>query len=521
MSSSLPNIVFILTDQERHPRFMSHVNLDHILPARAHLRKLGVSYENFYINAAPCTPNRSVIFTGLYTQQTWMVGNAEMKQPDMSPDFPTFGTALRNLGYSTNYFGKWHLSTEPEGNDGLAAYGFENFPLGKEFHGNPNQGRIKDPLIADEAAKFLAQKHEQPFLAVISFINPHDIMYYPNAMIPRKPGKTYLGMSVPPNFETVEELRKNKPECQAQYKNLYELVMGNMPDNVTTPEGKQAYIEYMNYYLWLQEGVDGHIGHVIRALEGSENKNNTIVIFTSDHGDQIGSHGLSGKQCCAYEESLNVPFYVVDYGQRFIPTHQVGTKRMQLGSSIDIFPTILSMATAPGAERPAGYEYLSGVDLLPNIIDDSKDTKSEVLFTYDFNIPGVVPGPDHIRCLINADWKGAVYNHWGMDNGKAEQPTVEEGAVDIPENSPVQRELYKRSHDDKLELENLAERPGFQAKMEEIEIYLNQVMQTKLRAPLPEPMQTASNKTKEQYVALQVYEVTAPEVKQNSKDYLG
>ncbi len=521
MSTSKPNIVFIMTDQERLPRHMRGVNLDAILPWRAHLYRKGVSYDNFYINAAPCTPNRSVIFTGLYTQQTWMVGNAEMKQPDLKPEFPTFGTALRDQDYATHYFGKWHLSTHPEGVDALSIYGFDDFALAEEYHGDPNQGGRKDPQIGDSAAAFLAQAHDKPFLAVISFINPHDIMYYPDKMIPRKPPAEYKGMLPPANFETIEQLRRNKPLCHAQYKQLYEYVMGDMPADINTPEGKQAYIDYMNYYLWLQSNVDQEIGKVIRALENSPNRGNTIVIFTADHGDQIGSHGLSGKQCCVYEESLNVPFCVVDYTQATIPAGQAGTKRTRFGSSIDIFPTILNLAVGKDAPLPEKYAYLSGVSLLSNIIDDNQPTKDEVLFTYDFNLPGVVSAPDHIRCCINSEWKGAVYEHWGMDNATQDQPSVEEGAVD-PRPGLVQYELYPRTHGDRLELDNLANEPKYQEQMAQIKQHLDDVLQTELRAELPSPMKDASEAAKAGYVALQQYSpVTPADVSRDSKDYLG
>ncbi|MBI3230031.1 MAG: sulfatase-like hydrolase/transferase [Burkholderiales bacterium] len=521
MASTQPNIVFILTDQERFPRHMDHVDLGKILPNRARLYKAGVNYENFYINAAPCTPNRSVIFTGLYTQQTWMVGNAEMKQPDLKTAFPTFGTALKELGYSTNYFGKWHLSTAPSGEDALAAYGFEHFPLAEEFHGEANEGSECDSKIADAAVKFLAQKQDKPFLAVVCLVNPHDIMYYPRQMEPHLPGETYAGLTVPANFETVHDLMKNKPDCQAQYKRLYELLMGNMPNDVDTEHGKKAYITYLDYYLWLQAKVDVEIGKVLDALLGSENKENTIVIFTADHGDQIGSHGMSGKQCCVYEETINVPFCVVDYTQKFIPSNQAGTKRTNFGSSVDIFPTIMSLAMGVDAVKPASYSYLSGIDLLPNIINSSKPTRDEVLFTYDFNIPGVVPGPDHIRCYIDKEWKGAVYNHWGMDNGLQAQPSVEEGAVDIRKGLS-QRELYKRTTpSDKLELHNLANDKAYDAQMSKIEAHLDEVMHTKLRAPLPTAMQAASDEAKAEYVALQEYSLSTDFVQSKMKHFLG
>lgn len=520
MSHLQPNIVFILTDQERFPRHMSQVDLSEILPNRARLYKAGVRYENFYINAAPCTPNRSVIFTGLYTQQTWMVGNAEMKQPDMKTAFPTFGTALRDMGYSTNYFGKWHLSTAPEGQSGLAGYGFDNFALGTEYHGEANQGSEKDPDIADAAVAFLSVKQDKPFLAAVCFINPHDIMYYPGGMEPLEAGVTYPGLRVPDNFETVDALKANKPDCQAQYKKLYELLMGDMPDSVDTKVGRDAYIAYLDYYLWLQAKVDVEIGKVLDALEGSENRNNTIVIFTADHGDQIGSHGLSGKQCCVYDESLNVPFCVVDYSQTVIPAAQAGSARTQFGSSIDIFPTILNLATGGDAARTLRYQYLAGVDLRPNIINGNNPTKDEVLFTYDFNLPGVVPAPDHIRCSITREWKGAVYDHWGMDNGVNPQPTVKDGAVDIRKGF-TQRELYARTGTDRLELHNLANDGAFKAQMDKIEAHLDDVILTKLRAPLPKAMQDASDQAKSEYVKMQVYAPTPKEIKAHRKDYLG
>ena len=315
--SRKPNIILITTDEERYPQHMRGVNLDEILPARARLRRQGVSYENFFTNTSPCTPSRCSIMTGLYAQQSWMCYLIDLGQPSLSPMFPTYAKALRNeLGYKTSYFGKWHisnldgLSEDNRYHNALENYGFDYFWPGHEDNSLPLEGTMFDGKIANAFAEFIDKQaeREEPFLSVVSLLNPHDVVYFHNKVIP-EPKDSYPNVVVPGNFETMAHLKDNKPKCQSMFREYYNKFAGNMPNTIQTDEDANKYKIYMSHYLWLQQQVDRHIGTVLDALDRNPKvRDNSIIIFTSDHGDFIGSHGMRGKDCAAYDEALKVPF---------------------------------------------------------------------------------------------------------------------------------------------------------------------------------------------------------------------
>lgn len=508
MGVKQPNIILITTDQERSPQHMGGVNVDEILPTRARLRREGVSYENYYANASPCTPNRSLMLTGLYPQQTWMCSNIDQAQSALRTEFPTYAKALQEMGYYTIYHGKWHLSTEPSGWDALAAYGFNRFDPAEEFAGEPGQGSSSDPKIAGSAEAFIYGPHDKPFLSVINFVNPHDMMFYPDRVDPPDAGETYEGLTVPRNYESLARLKEGKPKCQAQYQQFMNKLMGEMPSDIRSEEDRAKYVHCLNYYLWLQDVVDAEIGKILAALDANPKvKENTIIIFTSDHGEQAGSHGMTGKQCSVYEETTNVPFYVVDYTKRLIPENQAGTTREQLASSIDLFPTLLGLAAGGDSMIPKSYAYLTGTNLTPNMADSSKPTKDKILFTYDYRMPIVVPAPDHILCLINKEWKGAVYDHWRLDHVTGEHPNTPDQAVEIAEGF-TEEELYKRtSGTDRLEIENLATK--YPDVMHGIKNQLYELARTTIRGKLPPQYQRVSEEAKVDYVHRQQTTIVA------------
>lgn len=500
-----PNILIIMTDQERAPMHMESVYLETILPARNRLKKEGISYENYYINASPCTPNRSVMLTGLYSQQIWMCTNPELGQPSLKTGFPSFARALRDIGYDTAYTGKWHISSDIDtGNpEALKDYGFDLFDPPNEFAGSPNEGEESDTDIAECAVNFINNRKEpaNPFLYVVSFVNPHDMMYYWRFMNPRTPGETYKGMQVPKNFESMTHLKETKPTGQSACRQESNIAFGRLPNDIKSAKDKQQYIECLDYYLWLQKKTDQRIQEVLNALDAkSDTKENTIIIFTSDHGELAGSHGMRGKNYCFYEEAVRVPLYIVDYTRKLIPQDQVGTTRTQLANTIDIFPTILNMAASNGDPLDMEpYDFLPGTDLTPNLADADQPTSDSILFAHDLIYPGLT-APAHIVGKIDNQWKAAIYNKWKMDQ-MGSNPTSPDEAVQVDEGS-TQRELYKRvTPKDRLEIENLSNYKKYEDKMNEIETQLNQLSETQLRGPLPSPYREISEQAKADFVS--------------------
>ena len=136
MAGTAPNVVFILTDQER---FFPELPTGFDLPGRHRLQELGVTFTNHQITSCVCTPSRSTIYTGQHIQRTGVFDNVNFPwASDLPTDMPTVGHRLRDLGYFCAYLGKWHLSAEldttdvysgpnPAFGDVLDGYGFSDF----------------------------------------------------------------------------------------------------------------------------------------------------------------------------------------------------------------------------------------------------------------------------------------------------------------------------------------------------------------------------------------------------------
>src|SRR5260370_5547773 len=284
-----------------------------------------------YGAATACTPVRSTILTGLYTHQTGLLNtfsdNGQKGQANtLNPGFLTWGKALRELGYQTVWWGKWHESPAVAADlaaAGLPAnleqYGFDGgtFPpyigpngqditiIGGPNNGQPdlsapigflNQGIELDGFIADQfRAWFDAYDPANgPFATAVSLINPHDIKWYPvdtlqNLLTPRD---NFIRQK-PDNYEDLTTLQQNKPSLQQA---LYYT-------NQLTGGADEGWKNYLDYYYWLHTQVDIQIGTVLNSLyRRKEIAENTIVVFTAGHGDPRRSRGLPAKPTTVVEE---------------------------------------------------------------------------------------------------------------------------------------------------------------------------------------------------------------------------
>ena len=374
MATKTPNILIIMTDQLRHPTVYETEELRRFrreaLTAETSLRDSGVSLERHYIMSAACTPSRASIFTGQYpslhgvTQTDGLAKSAD--GADMfwlAPDtVPTMGDWFRAGGYRTFYKGKWHVShahlPSPDGKgylqtldkdghvnaenvaaylkaDLLDAYGFSEW-VGPEAHGtgHQNMGTARDPFTADEVIALLKRldqdQNTQPWLTVCSFLNPHDIAAF--GAIALTQGLRYDFSSVPhvPEPPTQQEDLSTKPACQQSYVDAWGKILAPQP-----------HIEAQRrFYYQLQRTVDDQIGRVVDALRATGAYENTIVVFSSDHGEMLGAHGgMHQKWHQAYEETIHVPFVVSS------PLFPGGRREGDIPTShADLLPTLLGLA---------------------------------------------------------------------------------------------------------------------------------------------------------------------------------
>lgn len=352
------------------------------LPHHDRLEASGLAFENFQVSTALCTPSRSVMFTGTHAPLNGMWDNTNMAWiDDMDPAKQTIGKMLRQAGYYTAFKGKWHLSDVPaEGaEDALESYGFSDYQSFGEVWGDVHDGYRWDPEIAADAAEWLTGKapeiaESQPWFLAVNLCNPHDIMYYDaDPEGDTQAGGLFAGKSepddplyqqrwateLPASFD--DPLIQHPPSVQG-YMQTTELAFGDMPH-----QRHDMWHNYINYYLNCMRDADRHIGTILDALEASGQGDETIVIFTADHGDMLAAHGMRQKGTVPFKEIWNVPFVVVH------PDHPGRRVANAVGSTVDIVPTLLELAGVTARQRRVLYPQLKGEDLSVVVTDPGSD----------------------------------------------------------------------------------------------------------------------------------------------------
>jgi arylsulfatase A-like enzyme len=340
VSEKKPNIVFIFTDQQTW-RAISCAGNPHLsTPAMDRLAMSGVRFEQAYCTSPVCGPARGSLLTGRMPHETGVEWNNG--QP-IRAGLPNMGQIFREHGYRTVWGGKWHL---PEsyplraGSSQKEIDGFELLPFYDSSKNYPEwgYGDVTDEPLAEAAAGFLKEAPEQPFLLGLSFCNPHDCCY-----LTRRPER-YPGAGdidgplppLPPNYAVIPD----EPEFTSQRR--YEI--DHYGDEVLLSKdwGEQEWRAYLWNYYRMTERVDTAIGKVLQTMEQSGLTENTIILFTSDHGDGVASHKWTAK-LSLYEEPVRIPF-IVSY-PKHIPAGYVDSDH--LVSQLEVLPTFCDFAGIP------------------------------------------------------------------------------------------------------------------------------------------------------------------------------
>ena len=353
--SDKPNILVIVVDQLRFPQWFSPDPSGAGLPPNLRrLREGAVSFGRHYTASNDCTPARAALLTGLYTHQT---GCMITGGSTLDPGFPTWGTMLREHGYSTRW---WASGTSPMATttgtrspaNGARALWLRRRQSSRRPTAPPGQGWRVDPHIARSSRTGSpheggASRGARPSRSSTPTTSPGGTCGA--TACPARPAAARVVPRLPPNFETPELLlERRKPRLQRSLQETAAASFGPVP--FSGPEASETWLSFLDLYIQLQLEVDRHIGHVMRTLESRpEVAANTVILFTSDHGEYGASHGLRGKGASAYEEGIRVPLLVKDpRGQLTSAPEQT---RTQLTSSVDIAPLLLTIAT--GSDRLA------------------------------------------------------------------------------------------------------------------------------------------------------------------------
>jgi arylsulfatase A-like enzyme len=402
-SSQPLNILFLFGDQERYvPKWPAKLSL----PGHDRLHQTGVTFENHYTSAIMCTPSRSVLMTGLQTADNRMFDNTDMPWvQSLSTSVPTVGHMLRKAGYYTAYKGKWHLNKEFDSQEpdlsftkAMDGYGFADFAGPGDIIGPTLGGYEFDHLIAGSAINWMRRVGKplstegKPWSLFVSLVNPHDIMYF-NTDAPgqnvQNNGRLLKRAAGAPDHDfyratwdmpVASTLREpmdapGRPRAHGEFLKVWDHVLGHIPLE------EDRWRRFDDFYINSLRTMDLQIANVLNELDALGLADRTVVVFTSDHGEAAGAHGLHGKGPFAYEEGIHIPLIVSH------PDVKGGQSCRALSSHIDIVPTILSIAGASSSQKGefAGRD-LPGKDLTPVLgaaaSADVHAARDGVLFTY-------------------------------------------------------------------------------------------------------------------------------------------
>ncbi len=490
-----PNIILIMTDQERYSQWFLPDWEQKNMPHLQRLKANGLSFNNAFCNTSMCTPSRASLLTGLYPAQHGVVDTlpeGEGKQNHqnytvLDPAQQNMAWMLKSAGYQVFYKGKWHLSY-PAGEDWTAddvtKYGFDgwNPPDAGEDTAPENFGGGRanhDERYLQDTLDFLENVDPgKPFALVVSFINPHDVAGFPNTYEQDYPANMLEGdLDLPPTIN--EDLKNNyKPRAHAELLNRLALGLGVLG----TPARKK---QYLNFYGNLLKKVDAQIGQILDALEktrpdGTRLTDSTVVIRTADHGEMGLCHGgLRQKMFNAYEETMHLP--LVFSNPVLFPQPRTSDALVSL---IDLMPMLASLAKVPDRKK----WVFKGFDFSPIIFDPKvPSVQEEILFVFDDikagqeNIEQMVTPPNRIRCIREQHWKFARY----FDASGKEANEYE--MYDLVNDPQELQNLAHPQHPRYNEPAVVAERKRLAEKLQQIEESRLQPLSTQMSSKVAEP----------------------------------
>ncbi|MBW4239707.1 sulfatase [Enterobacter roggenkampii] len=354
-----PNIVYIIVDDQRYDA-MGFVNSDAVTPNMDAMAKEGTYFKNAFVTTSLCGPSRASVLTGMYAHNHGMVDN---NKNDNVYSLNFFPQRLKQAGYQTGFFGKWHFGgVEKEARPGFA--GFDKWVgfIGSNSQGNyypinefggaselnvdgkvvKQKGYITDELT-DYALDWLDHRDKsKPFMLYLGHKGVHADFLPAPRHIGKLKGKAF---KKPDSWVDNAENYAGKPRWVKDQRNSWH--------GIDFP-----YMENLNYNEWLQSyyetlmSVDESIGSVRQYLKDHNLDKNTIIMVMGDNGFMFGEHGLIDKRN-AYEESIRVPLIASG------PGFDAGRVVNDVVANIDIAPTILEAAGLPKPKEYDGSSFLS------------------------------------------------------------------------------------------------------------------------------------------------------------------
>jgi arylsulfatase A-like enzyme len=348
-SGKRPNIVYLFSDEHRY-QSMSFTEMPAVkTPNMARMAKAGTSFQHAISNNPVCVPHRCMLLSGQWPHRTGAVDN----QGGLGPTDKTLGHIFSDAGYRTGYTGKWHAGgfAHKAGFDWHMLWGDTNDHWNSYWQALHTGDQTKHPCktyqpitMTNQAIDFMNESAggDQPFFLMVAWNPPHAIF-----------------------TDAPEEKKALYPD------------EGALPwrGNADESGKKKWWKNYQGYHAHITV-IDEEIGRVFQALEKNGQLENTIVIYSADHGSMMNSHGKGNKRH-PQDESCRVPFLVSGSG---VPAGQV---RREPFGTIDVVPTLCGLA---GINVPA---FCDGLNFSPNVYNRPgiADPKSQLLMHVAYDKP--------------------------------------------------------------------------------------------------------------------------------------
>jgi len=347
-----PNVLFLLTDDQRPDTIAAlgnpHINTPHL----DGLVKAGTSFTRATCAYPICTPSRAEILSGCDTFTNHVVDFGGR----IDPKLVLWPQAMQRAGYETGYVGKWHNDGRPiergfektpglySGGGakwykpqtdwkGMTVTGYRGWIFqsgdGKEKYPEKGVGLTPDisAEFADAAIGFIKEKREKPFFLQVNFTAPHDPLYFPTGFADMYSADT---MPLPVNYYP------QHPFDHGNFDGRDEVLL-------PFPRSPEIVRQTLTVYYSVISHLDQQVGRILKTLDETGQRENTIIIYSSDHGVGVGSHGIRGKQNM-YEHTINVPLLMAGPG---IPAGKRCRAQVYLR---DLYPTVCDLC---GIEIPA------------------------------------------------------------------------------------------------------------------------------------------------------------------------
>ncbi len=394
-----PNVVFVLTDDQRHDLLgiAGHPYLQ--TPHIDRLAREGAWFRNAFVTTSLCSPSRASFLSGLYASSHGVVNNFT----DYPRDLPSFPRQLQAAGYRSAYIGKWHMGED----DDSPRPGFDHWITHKgqgnyyDTELNIDGQRQTIPgyyttVVTDLALQWLNQQSaDRPFCLILGHKAPH-------TPYTAEPAYAHLYDHIPINYPDSAFQLAGKPDWIVQRLDTWHGIYGPLYGFREKFPNRQAdsvsdFARFVRAYVATVNSIDNSVGRLYAALANRQLLDNTIFVFAGDNGSLLGEHGMTDKRTM-HEPSIRIPFIV-----RFPPLIPAGTVVTEQVLNIDLAPSLLDACHVDPIPHTHGQSWIP-------LLRDATSPWRDAWF-YEYNYESQFPYTPNVRGLRTRRYKFVRYPH--------------------------------------------------------------------------------------------------------------